>query len=146
MKIAIACDHAGFEYKERVVKHLQELGHEVKDFGAYSAESMAYADSAHPMAFAVESGEYERGIAHFKRCGVCKKRHVNSHQKLNRTSRYLPNGRWCEISFRKACKERFVFWRFGLYRGFGYSCYYRVLALACTSGCHKTKDKGKKQS
>ncbi len=63
MKIAIACDHAGFEYKERVVKHLQELGHEVSDFGAYSVESMDYADSAHPMAFAVESGECERGIA-----------------------------------------------------------------------------------
>ena len=63
MKIAIACDHAGYEYKERLVKYLQEKGHEVKDFGAYSAESMDYPDTAHPMAVAVESGEYERGIA-----------------------------------------------------------------------------------
>ena len=39
MKIAIACDHAGYEYKERLVKYLREKGHEVKDFGAYSAES-----------------------------------------------------------------------------------------------------------
>ena len=49
MKIAIACDHAGYEYKERLVKYLREKGHEVKDFGAYSAESMDYPDSAHPM-------------------------------------------------------------------------------------------------
>lgn len=48
MKIAIACDHAGYEYKERLVKYLREKGHEVKDFGAYSAESMDYPDSAHP--------------------------------------------------------------------------------------------------
>ena len=39
MKIAIACDHAGYEYKERLVKYLREKGHEVKDFGAYSAEN-----------------------------------------------------------------------------------------------------------
>ena len=63
MKIAIACDHAGYEYKERLVKYLREKGHEVKDFGAYSAESMDYPDTAHPMAAAVESGEYEKGIA-----------------------------------------------------------------------------------
>ena len=63
MKIAIACDHAGYEYKERLVKYLREKGHEVKDFGTYSAESMDYPDTAHPMAAAVEAGEYERGIA-----------------------------------------------------------------------------------
>ena len=54
MKIAIACDHAGYEYKERLVKYLREKGHEVKDFGTYSAESMDYPDTAHPMAAAVE--------------------------------------------------------------------------------------------
>ena len=63
MKIAIACDHAGYEYKERLVKYLREKGHEVNDFGTYSAESMDYPDTAHPMAAAVEAGEYERGIA-----------------------------------------------------------------------------------
>ena len=46
MKIAIACDHAGYEYKERLVKYLREKGHEVKDFGTYSAESMDYPDCA----------------------------------------------------------------------------------------------------
>lgn len=62
MKIAIACDHAGYEYKERLVKYLQERGHEVKDFGAFSAESMDYPDTAHPLAFAMEAGEHEKGI------------------------------------------------------------------------------------
>lgn len=62
MKIAVACDHAGFEYKERLVKHLQEKGYQVKDFGTSSPASMDYPDTAHPLALAVESGEYEKGI------------------------------------------------------------------------------------
>lgn len=62
MKIAIACDHAGFEYKERLVKYLREKGHEVKDFGTHSMESMDYPDTAHPLALAIENGECERGI------------------------------------------------------------------------------------
>ncbi|MDR2130862.1 MAG: ribose 5-phosphate isomerase B [Odoribacteraceae bacterium] len=62
MKIAIACDHAGFEYKERLARFLREEGHEVTDFGAYSAESVDYPDTAHPMADAVEAGEHDRGI------------------------------------------------------------------------------------
>jgi ribose 5-phosphate isomerase B len=62
MKIAIACDHAGYEYKERLVCFLRAGGHEVKDFGAYSPGSVDYPDTAHPMARAVEAGEHERGI------------------------------------------------------------------------------------
>ncbi|WP_294140386.1 ribose 5-phosphate isomerase B [uncultured Sanguibacteroides sp.] len=62
MKIAIACDHAGYEYKERLVKYLRDKGHEVKDFGTHSTESMDYPDTAHPLAVSVESGEYEKGI------------------------------------------------------------------------------------
>ena len=61
-KIAIASDHAGYDYKERLKKYLEEQGHEVKDFGAYSAESMDYPDTAHPLAYAIEAGECERGI------------------------------------------------------------------------------------
>ena len=62
MKIGIACDHAGYEYKERLVKYLREKGHEVKDYGTHSTESMDYPDTAHPLAFAVEAGEHEKGI------------------------------------------------------------------------------------
>lgn len=63
LKIAIASDHAGYERKLEVIKHLEELGAEVKDFGAYSSESSDYADWAHPMAYAVENGEFPIGIS-----------------------------------------------------------------------------------
>ena len=61
-KIAIGGDHAGFEYKQEVVKHLEEKGYEVKDFGPYSAESCDYPDFVHPLAQSVEGQENELGI------------------------------------------------------------------------------------
>ena len=62
MKIAIGCDHAGFDYKEGIVAMLQSQGHMVQDFGAHSAASVDYPDYAHPVAEAVESGLADRGI------------------------------------------------------------------------------------
>jgi ribose 5-phosphate isomerase B len=62
MKIAIGGDHAGFEYKSKLVTFLTNLGHEVKDFGPYSAESCDYPDFVHPVAEAVESGTFDKGI------------------------------------------------------------------------------------
>ena len=62
MKIAIGCDHAGFNYKEGIVSMLQSQGHMVQDFGAHSAASVDYPDFAHPVAEAVESGLADRGI------------------------------------------------------------------------------------
>lgn len=62
MKIAIGSDHAGFEYKECIRKHLTAAGHEVKDFGTYSAERCDYPDFIFPVAKAVAAGEYQRGI------------------------------------------------------------------------------------
>ena len=38
MKVAIGCDHGGLNLKESVKKVLSALGHEVEDFGCYSAE------------------------------------------------------------------------------------------------------------
>lgn len=60
-KIAIACDHAGFDYKEIIKKHL-EGKYEVKDFGTYSKDSVDYPDFVHPAAISVEKGENEFGI------------------------------------------------------------------------------------
>lgn len=60
MKIAIASDHAGFSYKEQVKTVLIEQGHEVRDFGTHSAESVDYPDFIRPAA--VAGGEFERGI------------------------------------------------------------------------------------
>jgi ribose 5-phosphate isomerase B len=62
MKIAIGADHAGFEYKELLIKQLSKLGHESKDFGTYSVESVDYPDFAHPVASAVEKKEFELGV------------------------------------------------------------------------------------
>jgi ribose 5-phosphate isomerase B len=62
-KIALASDHAGYERKQVVKKHLEQLGIEYKDFGAYSSDSSDYADWAHPMADAVENNEFEMGIS-----------------------------------------------------------------------------------
>ncbi len=62
MNIAIACDHAGYEYKEAIKLQLASLGHEVKDFGTHTLDSMDYPDTTHPAADAVESRECELGI------------------------------------------------------------------------------------
>lgn len=44
MKIALSSDHAGWEKENKLVmKHLDEIGIEYKDFGAYSSESSDYA-------------------------------------------------------------------------------------------------------
>ena len=48
--IPIGCDHAGFDLKQKVMKLLVELGHEVKDYGCYSNDSIDYPDFAHPVA------------------------------------------------------------------------------------------------
>ena len=62
-KIGIASDHAGYEMKEFLVGYLNAMGYEVLDFGAHSPESVDYADFAHPLAEAIEKGEFEHGIA-----------------------------------------------------------------------------------
>lgn len=63
MKIGIACDHAGYETKEEIIKYLEQGGHKVTNFGTNSAESMDYPDTAHPLAIAVENKELEMGIS-----------------------------------------------------------------------------------
>ena len=62
MKIAIGGDHAGFEYKQKLVATLQQWGHQVQDFGPHSADSVDYPDFAHPLSTSVEKGENELGI------------------------------------------------------------------------------------
>lgn len=62
MKVAIGGDHAGFEYKTKLVAKLVDLGHEVKDFGPFSDASVDYPDYVHPLSTAIENGEYELGI------------------------------------------------------------------------------------
>ena len=60
--IAIGADHAGFDYKEELVKYLNGLGLSVKDFGTYSKDSVDYPDYAHAVAVAVENEACAFGI------------------------------------------------------------------------------------
>lgn len=60
-KIAIAADHAGFEYKEFLKKELS-AEFEIQDFGTQSIDSVDYPDFVHPAATSVENGENEFGI------------------------------------------------------------------------------------
>lgn len=62
MRIAIGSDHGGYRLKQKVIEFLKETGIEYKDFGCYSSESVDYPDFALPVAKAVASGEYDRGI------------------------------------------------------------------------------------
>ena len=61
-KIAIGGDHAGFEYKGKLIQKLEDLGYEVKDFGPFSDASVDYPDFVHPLSSAVEKGECDLGI------------------------------------------------------------------------------------
>lgn len=64
MYVGIAADHGGFDLKKRVVRTLEESGHRVEDYGAYSlAAEDDYPDFVVPMARAVAGGEPVRGIA-----------------------------------------------------------------------------------
>ena len=61
MKIAIGCDHGGFTLKQLILKHLEQKGYTIKDFGCFSEASVDYPDYAYPVAKAVVSGEAEKG-------------------------------------------------------------------------------------
>ncbi|HWP81872.1 MAG TPA: ribose 5-phosphate isomerase B [Bacteroidota bacterium] len=60
--IALASDHAGFSYKEKIKTLLHELGEPYKDFGTHSADSTDYPDWAHLASEAITRGECDRGI------------------------------------------------------------------------------------
>ena len=88
-KIALASDHAGYEIKEILKTYLSEKGLEIIDFGTNSNESVDYADYAHPLANAVESGICDVGIS------VCGSGNginmtVNKHQKIRAALCWVP--------------------------------------------------------
>ena len=60
--IALGCDHAGFELKQAIIKHLDERKIEYKDYGTYSEDSVDYAVYAEKTARAVANGECELGL------------------------------------------------------------------------------------
>ena len=62
MRVAIACDHRGYDAKKRLLPLLAKLGHEVTDFGCGGSTNVDYPDVAEPAAAAVSSGQCEVGI------------------------------------------------------------------------------------
>ena len=62
MKIAIGGDHVGLILKPTIVEYLEELGHEVTDFGAESSERTDYPLYAKKVSEEVVSENYDRGI------------------------------------------------------------------------------------
>lgn len=61
IKLAIASDHAGYDYKEIIKKFLGDQ-YEIQDFGTYSPDSVDYPDFVHPAATSVEKGDNDFGI------------------------------------------------------------------------------------
>lgn len=62
MKIAIGCDHGGIRLKNAVIKHLEEKGIQIKDFGTYSEASCDYPDYAVQVAEEVVAKNFDFGI------------------------------------------------------------------------------------
>ena len=62
MKIAIGCDHGGYDLKEHLKGYLEEKGHTVEDVGTYSNDSCDYPKYAHAAARLVADGTCEKGI------------------------------------------------------------------------------------
>ena len=62
MQIAIGSDHAGFPMKPHVIATIQELGHEVTDFGSFTPDPVDFPDIARLVCQAVRDGRAERGL------------------------------------------------------------------------------------
>ena len=62
MKVAVACDHAGFPLKDVVLNAIRADGHEPLDLGTDSTEAVDYPDFAEKLGEAIQSGEAERGV------------------------------------------------------------------------------------
>lgn len=62
MQLSIGNDHAGVQYKEAIIKHLEAKGHQVTNHGTNEEASVDYPDFIHPVATAVSNGTSELGI------------------------------------------------------------------------------------
>ncbi len=63
MKLAIGCDHGGFELKQEILKFLQTVANlQVSDFGPANKDSVDYPDFGAKVSDAVSKGTMDRGI------------------------------------------------------------------------------------
>lgn len=61
-RVIIGSDHAGFEVKTALIRHLIEKGYDVTDSGTFSTESCDYPAEAHKLCVRIQSGEFPAGI------------------------------------------------------------------------------------
>jgi ribose 5-phosphate isomerase B len=61
-KIAIACDHGGYDLKVEIISYLKEMGYIYQDFGCYDKKPVHYPDYAYKVGQAVIKNEFECGI------------------------------------------------------------------------------------
>lgn len=62
MKIAVGCDHGGFDHKNAIADHLKQRGFEVVDYGIYENKSVDYPDIASKLCKGILEGEADLGI------------------------------------------------------------------------------------
>jgi ribose 5-phosphate isomerase B len=62
MRVAVACDHAGFPLKALLLETVKQAGHSPLDLGTNSTEAVDYPDFAEKIGHAIQSGEAQRGI------------------------------------------------------------------------------------
>ena len=62
MRIAVACDHAGFPLKARVIEVVRAHGHDAIDLGTDSTAPVDYPDYARAIGEAIQSGRADRGV------------------------------------------------------------------------------------
>jgi len=62
MRIAVACDHAGFPIKEAVINTIHNAGHEALDQGTFTTDTVDYPDYAQKACRAIQQGRAERAI------------------------------------------------------------------------------------
>ena len=62
MNLVIACDHAGYDYKNQLIKYLEAKGYNMTDVGTYSPESCDYPIPVHRLCEKITGGDCPRGI------------------------------------------------------------------------------------
>jgi ribose 5-phosphate isomerase B len=62
MKIAVACDHAGFPLKATVLEAVRAAGHEPVDLGTDSTVAVDYPDYAEKVGRSLQNGAVDRAI------------------------------------------------------------------------------------
>ena len=62
MKLAIACDHAGVDYKKRLIDYLEAKGYECVNLGTDTEDSVDYPVYADAVCRKITDGECELGI------------------------------------------------------------------------------------